>query len=95
MEYSEEECSNTILWISGVMRELIDKDLVTGEALAISPRGIAMYDQLRASGFKANLELVKQCLVDLELIQNIGEADAFIKLIVLHESEKENPGIEM
>lgn len=56
-----EDLSNHILFVEGAGQALAAKGYMDGP-IAITPKGIAAYDQLRASGWKPKREIVRRLL---------------------------------
>lgn len=55
----EDKC---IIFVLGTLGDLKDKGLVEGGALANSPAGTALYDQLKADGFEPTNDEVEWAL---------------------------------
>lgn len=62
-EMNGEELSKHILWLEGAAQSLIARGLLKGP-VAITSKGIAAYEQLIASGWRPQPQIVRRLLCD-------------------------------
>lgn len=66
--------SKAYLWCVGMLHELEDRGLVESEAGdRLSPKGIAIFDQLKASGWLPQKEMALAALTELTGSTNVAE----------------------
>ncbi len=69
MTPEDQEIVNHMIYVEGRGQALIAEGLMSGP-VSITPKGIAIYDQLMASGWKPQREIIRRMLQDRGMAEN-------------------------
>lgn len=77
---SLDEPEKNALWVLGRIDALKSTGLVAG-AEVMTPKGVALFDQLDAAGYRPSVRAIRECLADMNGVAESDVPDEMVALV--------------